>query len=151
MKSRALLIMLAVLWVPSASAGVYKWTDKNGRVHYGDAPPSKSHASEVRTPISSIKGPAVVSDFTPKAAPAQGTATVRMFTTQSCGYCRRAKAFLSARGTPYEELDVEASAAAYDEYKALGGRGVPVILVGNRRMSGFNQNGLEAMLRDAGL
>lgn len=152
MPMRVPWILTARLCALPAGAGVYKWKDKDGRIHYTDKPPADVKADSVRAHVSSIKGPPVLSDFAPKpaAAPA-GDAKVRMFTTQSCGYCRWAKAYLDRRGTAYEELDVEASAAAYDEYRALGGRGVPVILVGNKRMSGFSADRLEGLLRDAGL
>lgn len=153
--SRLIVVLLfAAAYVLPVGAGVYKWKDKDGRIHYGDKPPAESKAAQVRGRINSIKGPAVVSDFTPKAestVSGSGGTKVRMFTTQSCGYCKRAKAYLSKRGTPFEELDVEASAAAHDEYQAMGGHGVPVILVGNRRMNGFNKEGLEGMLKEAGL
>lgn len=36
------------------------------------------------------------------------------------------------------------------EYTALKGRGVPIILVGSQRMDGYEQGALEAMLRTAG-
>lgn len=152
MPGRVAWIAIALLCALPAVAGVYKWKDKDGRMHYSDKPPADVKADPVRAPVSSIKGPAVVSDFTPKAAatPASNT-KVRLFTTQACGYCKKAKAFLNARGTSYEELDVEASPAAYDEYQALGGRGVPVIQVGGKRMNGFNREQLEGMLQQAGL
>jgi len=35
--------------VPGMAADVQKWTDANGRVHYGDSPPPGSAAKEVRT------------------------------------------------------------------------------------------------------
>jgi len=150
------VLLLSLMWSLPTSAGVYKWKDKDGRIHYGDAPPEKSKAAEIRGRISSIKGPAVVSDLTPKSMANDATQSgrggkVRIFTTQSCGYCKRAKAFLNARGTAYEELDVEASQAAYQEYKAMGGHGVPVILVGTQRMNGFSAQRLEEMLKGAGI
>lgn len=32
---------------------------------------------------------------------------VTIYTTQYCGFCRRAKALLSKRGIPFEEIDVD--------------------------------------------
>jgi glutaredoxin len=67
-----------------------------------------------------------------------------------CGYCKRAKAHLAARGVPYDEVDVEATQRGQNEFTQLGGRGVPIILVGSQRMDGFDANGLDAMLAAAG-
>ena len=75
---------------------------------------------------------------------------VRLFTTVWCGYCKKAKAHLTAKGVPYDELDVESSEHGRSEYAKLGARGVPVILVGSQRMDGFDAAGLDAMLGQAG-
>ena len=37
--------------------------------------------------------------------------------------------------------------AALVEFEQLGGSGVPVVLIGNRRIQGFNQDALEAALK----
>lgn len=42
-------ILLAALWAASASAQVYRWTDDNGKVHYGDAPPTLNGVKRVNT------------------------------------------------------------------------------------------------------
>lgn len=42
MKTLFFLNMIAYIWLtPFAHAEVYKWTDENGRVHYGDRPSEK--------------------------------------------------------------------------------------------------------------
>jgi len=43
-----------------------------------------------------------------------------------------------------------AVAAVVAEFKRLGGRGVPLILVGTQKMSGFSEQGLDALLARAG-
>lgn len=43
-----LLAIIAVLYIVSAQAEVYKWVDEKGRVHYGDKPTTGSQAVEVR-------------------------------------------------------------------------------------------------------
>ena len=42
---------------------------------------------------------------------------------------------------------MEKSESAAREFKALGGDGVPVILVGGKAMSGFNPVSFEALLQ----
>lgn len=45
-KGRALLLLL-LAW--GAHAGVYKWTDSQGRVHYSDTPPPRQEVQSLRT------------------------------------------------------------------------------------------------------
>jgi glutaredoxin len=98
--------------------------------------------------VNSISGPAVVSAV--KGGPPAAKERVRIYTTAWCGYCKKAKAQLAARGVAFDEVDVETSDSGHREYKALGGRGVPVILVGSQRMDGYDAGRLDAMLRNAG-
>ena len=145
---RFLLLVLLVASTP-AGAGVYKWTDAQGRVHYSDSPPPEAKAQQVKVRINSIQGPAVVSTVRDTPA-AKAKEKVRIYTAVWCGYCKKAKAHLATRGVPYDEVDVEASERGRSEFTQLGGRGVPVILVGNQRMDGFDASGLDAMLAGAG-
>jgi glutaredoxin len=148
-----LLVGLAAFSVPSA-ADMYKWVDENGKTHYTDSPPPGKKAKKLDLKINTITGPATVTTIgkpIPQTPAATGTAKVRLYTTTWCGYCKRAKAYLQARGTPYQEIDVETSAQGQSEFQALGGRGVPVILVGNQRMDGYSEGTLAGMLKHAGL
>lgn len=46
---RKFAALLLLGWVVSATAGgVYKWVDENGRVHYGEHPPTASQAQELQ-------------------------------------------------------------------------------------------------------
>jgi glutaredoxin len=143
-------LLLTVLIAPAvASADVYKWTDAQGRVHYSDSAPPDVKTQPVTAKINSISGPAVVSTF--KNTTAGGSRqTVRILTAAWCGHCKKAKAFLAAKGVAYEEVDVEASDRGRNEFTQLGGRGVPIILVGAQRMYGFEAGALTTMLEQAG-
>lgn len=44
---KTLLITLLLFFSALANAGIYKWTDKNGNVHYGDKPTSSSEQLNV--------------------------------------------------------------------------------------------------------
>src|SRR5438093_855302 len=61
-----LLFAVAFAFSAAATAQQYKWTDQNGRVQYGDAPPPGVKA----TPLRSVPGPAAQPDS--KAADAKG-------------------------------------------------------------------------------
>lgn len=144
---RRLLLLPLLLAVVPAWAGVYKWTDETGKVHYSDAPPPGQKAKQVKLPVNSLSGPAVV---TRSNAPAVAKGKVRVFSAVWCGYCKLAKTHLAKRGVPYEEIDVEQSSAGEAEYRRLGGRGVPILLVGDQRMDGFDPAALDVLLKAAG-
>ena len=81
---------------------------------------------------------------------AQAAPPVVMYATSWCPYCAKARAYFARKGIAYVEYDIEKSAAVNAEFKRLGGRGVPLILVGKEKMSGFSERGLDAMLARAG-
>ncbi len=58
------------------------------------------------------------------------TATLTMYTTTWCGYCRRLKSQLQSAGIAYDEVDVEqvADAAAFVESVNGGNRTVPTLV-----------------------
>jgi glutaredoxin len=148
-----LLLLACLLIVPAAGADIYRWTDADGRIHYSDKPPADRKAKQVKIPVQSITGPATVSAAqaqAPAGAAVGARTPVQIFTTAWCGYCRKAKAQLAARGVPYREVDVEGSDSGRREFASLRGRGVPVILVGSQRMDGYDATRLDAMLGQAG-
>jgi glutaredoxin len=63
---------------------------------------------------------------------------VVLYSTANCAHCRRAKDFLREQGIPFRELDVSRSPRARKELARLGARGVPVLLIGDARMDGFD-------------
>ncbi|HVY04747.1 MAG TPA: glutaredoxin domain-containing protein [Burkholderiales bacterium] len=152
MKLLITLVALFVVTAPSV-ADMYKWTDESGKIHYSDSPPPGQKAKKLDLKINSISGPPVISAFSGTAASADRAtaAKVKLYTATWCGYCKRAKAYLQARKTPFQDFDVENSVQGRSEFKALGGRGIPVILVGDQRMDGYSQEALDAMLKRAGL
>jgi glutaredoxin-like protein NrdH len=60
------------------------------------------------------------------------------------------KEFLSREGHPFESKNIEEDDAAYDELMALGARAVPVTVIGDEVITGFDQTRLRAALAAAG-
>jgi glutaredoxin len=81
-----------------------------------------------------------------QSAQPQPPQPVVMYATAWCPYCAKARAYFARTGTAYTEYDIEKSADARAEFKRLGGRGVPLILVGNEKMAGFNELAFESLL-----
>jgi glutaredoxin len=71
---------------------------------------------------------------------------VVMYTTSHCPACKAAKQYLAQKGVPYQEIDVETSRDGLAAFQKLGGHGVPLILVGDKRMEGFSPQALDAAL-----
>ncbi len=64
---------------------------------------------------------------------------VVMYSAPWCGVCKRARLFFKSRGIHFRELDIERSTMARRELERMNARGVPVILVGGKRMNGFSE------------
>jgi glutaredoxin 3 len=69
------------------------------------------------------------------------SAPVRVYTTQVCPYCIRAKALLQKKGVAYEEVDVSDDPAKRSWLvSASGGRKtVPQIFIGEQSIGGFDE------------
>jgi glutaredoxin len=87
---------------------------------------------------------------TPRATTVSLLPEVRMYATDWCPFCEKARAFFKRHGIPYVEHDIEKSPGANAEYRRLGGRGIPLIFVGERRVNGFNEPLLRDALKEAG-
>ncbi|WP_313920203.1 glutaredoxin domain-containing protein [Tahibacter sp.] len=87
-----------------------------------------------------------------RADPRQHTGQngIVMLGAEWCGYCQRLKAGLEAARVPYTELDVEDGGAGQDAFAALGGRGVPVTVIGQEVVHGYNTARLGELLADRG-
>lgn len=141
------IFLLAGLVASSAGAAVYRWVDADGRIYYSDSPPKQSNAKSVKLPSNTVAPVTPV----PKAKPAMATGEkVRLYTTAWCGYCKKARAHLASRNIPFEDIDIETTDRGQREYRELGGNGVPVIFVGSQRMDGYDQGGVEGMLKAGG-
>jgi glutaredoxin len=77
------------------------------------------------------------------AQPVQQVPVV-MYATAWCPYCARARAYFKRTNTAYVEHDIERSAEAHAEFRRLGGRGVPLILVGEEKLRGFSELAFES-------
>lgn len=72
---------------------------------------------------------------------------VVLYATEWCGYCAAARSFFAANNIQFTELDVEKTAAGYEGHKKLGGNGVPLIVVGDNVIRGYNEGELRSTLK----
>jgi glutaredoxin len=74
---------------------------------------------------------------------------VTLYTSRQCSACRQARAYLEQLGIPFQELDVRTSQRAQKSLARLGTRSLPVILVGDRAVQGFDRKRLDTLLKQA--
>lgn len=75
---------------------------------------------------------------------------VILYGTAWCGYCTKTREHFRANNVDFIDLDIEKSELARQQHQALGGGGVPVVLVGNRKIIGFNAPALTEAVKDLG-
>ncbi len=86
-----------------------------------------------------------------KAAPA-GKGQVILYATSWCGACRSARQYLTAKGIPFVEKDIEQDKDAAAELlrkaseAGISASGVPVLDVGGTLVQGFDAARIEALL-----
>lgn len=76
---------------------------------------------------------------------------VTLFATSWCGYCAKAREFFQSNDIAYLDLDIEKNADAEAEHEAIGGRGVPVIVVDGHVLHGWSESETIQQLQIAGL
>jgi len=66
---------------------------------------------------------------------------IRVYTSQICPYCVRAKSLLKKKGADYEEIDVTMDVAARDQMlkESGGARTVPQIFIGDTHVGGCDE------------
>ena len=78
---------------------------------------------------------------------------VKIFTTETCGYCKAAKEFFKEHNIEFEEKDVNKDTeAAKEMIEKSGSQGVPVIVIDDNwddAIIGFNESKLREKLEIA--
>jgi mycoredoxin len=71
---------------------------------------------------------------------------VVVYGTETCPYCAKARAYLKSRQVAFGDFDVAKSDKGKQDFAKLGGKAVPVILIGDRQLVGFDQAAIDAAL-----
>ena len=131
---RPVVVLIALLPL-LVQAGIYRWTDENGQVHFSDRPVGQQNSERVELRINTYQQVDYqgMLDQVPARPP-----TVVMYATDWCPHCTRAREHFQRNNIAFREFDIDKDPNAKRRYDALGGKGVPVILIGDERMNGFN-------------
>ena len=130
--------LLAAQGAGAVRAEVYRWHDAAGNVQFSDRPPA---GVDVR-PVPVRPPPAVGTNAA--AAPSRAGRVV-MYSASWCGVCDRARRYFRAHAIAFREYDVETTAKGRLDYRRLRATGVPVILVGEKRLDGFSERSFERL------
>ncbi|QEY16802.1 glutaredoxin family protein [Cellvibrio sp. KY-GH-1] len=76
--------------------------------------------------------------------PSIGDKKVIIFVTSWCPYCKKLKRQLDSLGVAYEEHDIESSKKSYFIYYSLGGGGVPISIVGDKVIYGYQPDFIQS-------
>lgn len=133
------LILLSVFLIGLAEAEIFRWMDENGKVHFSDKPPKTHSAESIKLKINTYTA---VSYDTSNVDVGK---KVIMYSAKWCGVCKKASTYFKQKGIKYTEYDIDRSSIGKSQFKKLGGKGVPIILVGKHRMNGFSVAGFEKL------
>ena len=145
MRRGAFAGLALLLCMGGASAQVFKWVDANGKTHFSDRPPP---ASAKPAAMKGSASAASTASFPYALATAVRNYPVTLYTTASCAGCDQGRSFLKARGIPFTEKTV-GTADDESRLKEAGGSGLPYLLVGSAKSTGFQAAGWNAMLSNA--
>ena len=136
MKIFLLSICLLLVTPTNAQAdSLFRWTDKDGKVHYGDKPAEDAIGTEQKK----FGAPNISDDDLPYAVrKARQDFPVTLYSMADCGDpCAQARFLLNKRGIPYVEKNL-ATNEDIDAFKKLtGGNNIPALTVGKSLLNGF--------------
>jgi glutaredoxin len=150
---RLAALAAAALMLPTlaaAQASVYRWVDKDGKVHYSDTPPPEPQKSLTQKRVGG--GYAESTQLPYATQVAMKNSPVTLFTGADCGDpCKQGRDLLAKRGIPYSERDAQGNPQDAEALKKLvGAIEVPVLTVGSSKVKGYEEGAWHSALDGAG-
>lgn len=146
---RWLLLSVLIFTSLPGVAEIYRYVDEQGNIVFTDEPVEDRESTRIEVQVNSYSSPSVAAfNYDPSLITRRPDAIeVVMYSAAWCGYCKQARRYFRAQKIPFTEYDVEKSERGRRDYKALKGRGVPIILAGEKRMNGFSVDAFERIYR----
>ena len=147
-------VMLAFCFLIAVSgyvqaAGLYKWVDKNGKVHYGEYPAEDAVKPEHKKFSSNVT--TSDDDLSYSVRKAKADFPVTLYVASNCGdACNQARAMLSKRGIPFAEKNLVTAEDITAFKTKYGGNSTPSLTVGKKLLSGFETSLWDSELDSAG-
>lgn len=70
-----------------------------------------------------------------------------LYGTTTCPFCAKARKYLSEKKVDYSDFNVDVSDTAHKKYASLNVKSVPVILIGDRLITGFRPEAIDDALK----
>jgi glutaredoxin len=150
---RLAALLAAALLLPAlaaAQANVYRWVDKDGKVHYSDTPPPEPAKSLTQKRVGG--GYAETSQLPYATQVAMQKSPVTIYTGADCGDpCKLGRSLLAKRGIPFSDRDAQGNPEDAEALKKLvGAIEVPVLTVGTSKVKGYEEGAWHSALDAAG-
>jgi glutaredoxin len=147
---RMVLLFVCLAFMPAAiQAGeLFRWTDREGKVHYSDTPPADGTTVERKK----LSGDVSQNEDLPyETRRAQENFPVTLYVMDGCGApCNQARSLLNKRGIPFSEKTLKTQAEVDEFHKLSGSNGVPTLEVGTNYLGGFLESKWNSELDVAG-
>ena len=78
-------------------------------------------------------------------------AKIVLYTTLNCPHCLYAKRWLKKNNIPFLDFNVAKPGRIQKQFFQLGGKSVPLIVIGDQQLRGFNPQLLKSVLSELGL
>lgn len=72
---------------------------------------------------------------------------VMMYGTSTCRYCADTRKYFQSKQIPFEDIDIIQNEKALKDMEKLGATGVPVVLIGDRMIPGFQPDAMDEALK----
>jgi hypothetical protein len=151
MKKLAVFMLCSVMAATAGAAEMYRWVDKEGKVHYTDTPPPPSAKKMEEKNLGgnqSVSG----GDLPYATRAAAQNFPVTLYVSDCGEPCTQARQHLAKRGIPYTPKNPATSAADNEALtKLVGSPQVPVLVVGKGSpLKGYDAASWDAALDAAG-
>lgn len=156
LRIKTILLIASLFCSCIVSAEVYKWKDEFGRTHFSDQPPLNKQAENINLEeIVTYSSATVVDndveldtqDEKQQSKKYKRKKRVVIYSAVWCGVCTKAKNYFKKNKIAFKEYDIDKSKKGKRDFKKLKARGIPVILVGKKRLNGFNVSKFESLYR----
>ncbi|MFM1653397.1 glutaredoxin family protein [Brevibacillus sp. B_LB10_24] len=69
-----------------------------------------------------------------------------VYSSTNCNFCKQLKTYLTEQNIPFEERNIDENPAYHEELSRLGIMSVPLTLIGEKQILGFNPNRIKKAL-----
>jgi glutaredoxin len=148
---RVTFLVLTACIALSATAQQYRWTDKDGRTQYSDAPPPPWAKDVRKTNITTATSKPAAAPLPFALQQLQRDFPVTLYSAPSCTEaCVQVREALNRRGVPFEEVVVQDTETSEKLKSIAGAVEVPTLVVGRGVQRGFEQGAFDSLLDSAG-